>query len=243
MSLPKPYYQRGPVTLYHGDCLELLPHIGGVDAVVTDPPYGVQLGDRKNNNRERIHDTKFSDTHEYVSEVAVAAVSASLKKAFRAVITPGVRNMWLYPTPSHVGAIYYPAATGCNAWGFSCWQPIFYYGKDPHGGKGSIHDSFQSTERAEINGHPCPKPIGQMEWIVKRASVADDTILDPFLGSGTTAVACIRTGRQCIGIELEEKYCEIAAKRCDRELDQKRLPFDTPKRTETQRELFAEVTA
>ena len=106
-----------------------------------------------------------------------------------------------------------------------------------------MHDSFQSTERAESNGHPCPKPVGQMEWIIKRASSIGDTILDPFIGSGTTAVACIRTSRKCLGIELEEKYCEIAAKRCDRDLDQKRLPFDAPKRTETQRALFAEVKA
>ena len=62
-----------------------------------------------------------------------------------------------------------------------------------------------------------------MEWCVLRFSLESDTILDPFLGSGTTAVACIRTGRRCIGIEISEEYCAIAAKRCDRELDQGQL--------------------
>jgi DNA modification methylase len=85
--------------------------------------------------------------------------------------------------------------------------------------------------------HPTQKPIALIEWCLSFVPKAE-TIVDPFLGSGTTAVACIRTGRQCIGIELEEKYCEIAARRCDRELDQKRLPFDEPKRVETQGSLF-----
>jgi DNA modification methylase len=72
--------------------------------------------------------------------------------------------------------------------------------------------------------HPTPKDIGMVTWLVR--STSRMTILDPFLGSGTTAVACARLGRKCIGIEIEEKYCRIAADRCDRELDQLKLALE-----------------
>lgn len=71
--------------------------------------------------------------------------------------------------------------------------------------------------------HPNEKPVAMVQDFIQWHSSEGDLILDPFLGSGTTAVACLRTGRRCIGIELEEKYCEIAAKRCEREIEQGRL--------------------
>lgn len=61
--------------------------------------------------------------------------------------------------------------------------------------------------------HPCPKPTALMQWIVLSVSIGDGTILDPFTGSGTTGVACLKTGRKFIGIELDEGYCEVAARR------------------------------
>ena len=106
----------------------------------------------------------------------------------------------------------YPSATGCNSWGFSCWQPILYYEKDPYRQtrKGSRPDSFSSTERAEKNGHPCPKPIGQSNWLLNRCSFAGEKILDPFMGSGTTGVVCAANDRDFIGIEKDISYFRIA---------------------------------
>jgi len=214
----------GNATLYLGDCLEILPTLEKVDAVITDPPYGVQLGVKLNNQRfTRAKYENFDDTPEFVATVAAPAVAASLVIAPRGLVTPGVENMWLYPKPKHIGAIYYPAATGCNTWGFSNWQPIFYYGNDPYGGKGSRHDSFQSVEAAEPSGHPCPKPINQMIWMVNRASLSNETILDLFMGSGTTGVACMNLGRKFIGIEIEPKYFDIACERIDMAQRQQRL--------------------
>lgn len=204
----------GLATMILADAREVLPTITA-DALVTDPPYGVGLGTRKNNNRERESYTMFEDTPEYVETVAVQVIEMALMRVKRAAVTPGVRCMFSYPKPTHVGAIYYPAATGCNAWGFSCWQPVFYYGKDPHGGSGSLHDSFTSTEPAEKNGHPCPKPIGQMKWLLRRASKPEETILDTFAGSGTTGVAAVQMGRKFIGIEIEPRYFEIACQRIE----------------------------
>ena len=218
MSLPKPYYQDSAVTLYHGDCRELVPLLGRFDAIITDPPYGVYLGARANNNRERESYHGMLDGTDEVWTMLEGCWPIFTAATDRIILTPGLRLMFRYPTPKHVGSIFYPAGSGCNSWGFSCWQPIFYYGKDPYAGKGSRPDSFTSTEPAEINGHPCPKPIGQMTWMVNRGSLEGQTVLDPFAGSGTTGRACKDLGRKCVMIEREEKYCEIAARRMGQEV-------------------------
>jgi site-specific DNA-methyltransferase (adenine-specific) len=211
----------GDATLYLADCRDVLPMLGPVDVVITDPPYGVGLGQKVNNERTRVAYKSFVDTPEYVFDVAVPAVAKALALAKRGLVTPGIRNMWRYPQPKHVGSIYYPAAAGCNSWGFSCWQPIFYYGSDPYGAR--AHDSFQSVERADENGHPCPKPVNQMIWMVNRASLPTETVLDPFMGSGTTGVACANLGRKFIGIEMEPDYFNIACERIRAAYAQQRL--------------------
>jgi site-specific DNA-methyltransferase (adenine-specific) len=218
------------VTLYLGDSREIIPALPRVQATVTDPPYGVSLGSgKKNNNRDRAEYLSFDDTPENIVANVLPIIEQCRQISDRVVFTPGVRNLFRYPAPDHVGAIYYPAGAGCNSWGFSCWQPILYYGKDPHGGKGSRPDSFESTESAEKNGHPCPKPIGQMLKIAERSTVRGETILDPFMGSGTTGVAAVRLGRQFIGIELEEKYFDIACKRIEYETRQQDFFVEKPK--------------
>ena len=196
--------------ILHGDCLEILKTFPDkcVDLVLTDPPYGVKLGSRSKEKYDITDDT---------AEKVIPMVNAILTECFRVanvvVMTPGVKNMFAYPKPDHVGSFFYPSATGMNKWGFSCWQPIFFYGKDPYAGKGSLPDSKQSTESAEKNGHPCPKPIKQWMWLLNRCSLKGQTVLDPFLGSGTTAVAAKMENRKYIGIEISEKYCEIARQR------------------------------
>ena len=83
------------------------------------------------------------------------------------------------------------------------------------GGRPSV---IQSNAVSERNGHPCPKPVEWMLWLVKWVSLEDETILDPFMGSGTTLVAAKQLGRRAIGIEIEERYCEIAANRLRQEV-------------------------
>ncbi len=227
MSFEK--WESGDCVLYRADCLEILPTLGKVDAVITDPPYGVKLGIRANNQRfNREQYRGFDDTPDFVRQTCVPAVVLAMEHAQRGLVTPGVKNMWLYPQPKHCGSIFYPCATGCNTWGFSCWQPMFYYGNDPYGGQGSRHDSFQSVESAEPNGHPCPKPIGQMVWMVERATVVGETVLDPFMGSGTTGVACVKLGRKFVGIEIDEGYFNIAKRRILKAQNDAPL-FDKPK--------------
>ena len=184
------------------------------DCILTDPPYGVELGMKPNNQRRnRIQYDSIQDTETIITWVINDVLPRCFSLSKRIVLTPGVKYQRKYPEPNHIGCIYYPAATGCNSWGFSCWQPIFYYGKDPYAGKGSKPDSISSVEQTEINGHPCPKPIGQWSWLLKRVTLPGELVFDPLIGSGTTAVAAKKSGRHFLGFEISEDYCEIANER------------------------------
>ena len=205
-------------TLYLGDCLDVLPTLGKVDAVVTDPPYGVNkaaAGIRAATCRRATeYDADWVDNPQYIEAVAVKAVEMCRQIAKAVAITPGFKCMSLYPRPDHIGGYYYQGQSTVTAWGAAWWQPILFYGKDPKTGM-LQRDMFIGKSNREIdnNGHPCPKELSSWTELVERMSFKDLTILDPFMGSGTTGVACIRTGRRFVGIEKEPKYFEIALKR------------------------------
>ena len=222
----------GGATLYLGDCRTILPALSGVDVVVTDPPYGVQFAgsSTKWSQADGIGYASYSDTRDNVREIIIPAIRAAVSIARAAVITPGLASMFLYDEPRAVGWIYYPSGANSGPWGFVCGQPIFYYGKDPYRAKqlGRLPNCFASVEAAEANGHPCPKPIRQMEWLTHRGSLAGDLVLDPFMGSGTTGVACARLGRKFIGIEIEPKYFDIACRRIEQAYRQRDLFVDAP---------------
>lgn len=209
----KPYYQDSAVTIYNGDCREIIPALGRFDLLLTDPPYGLSGAQTEKNAYESYADNS-EETIEMVKQVLL------MKQWERAVLTPGQSLMFKYPEPTAIGAFFYPAGAGSCSWGFVCWQPIFYYGKDPflQDGKGRRANSLSSTEQAEKNGHPCPKPISAWTWLTERASRVGELILDPFAGSGTTGRAAKDLGRKAVLIEIEERYCEIAARRMGQEV-------------------------
>lgn len=220
----------------HGDCLEILPTLaaGSVDAVITDPPYGVGLttktsGYRQSanfdNGRSLAASTLYRDDPDHVAGLIAAVMPEILRVAQRALIFSGARMLFRYPEPKGVGGVFTPSGAGLSSWGFQCIHPILYYGKDPYlqRGLGSRPNSFRTEQpnREKID-HPCPKPLEWMLWAVKRASFPGDTILDPFAGSGTTGVACMQTGRNFIGIELDAGYCDIARARIEKAAGQAR---------------------
>lgn len=217
----------GNATLYLGDCRDILPTLPKVDAVITDPPYGVNYAGSatRHSVRDGVGYESFEDTPENVRDNIVPRFAEAIAMASRAAVTPGIKCSRFYPQPSAEGVIWYPSGANRGPWGFVTHQPIFYYGKCPYlaNGEGSRPTGFQSTEAAEKNGHPCPKPVGQMVWIINRASRAGETILDPFMGSGTTGVACMNLGRSFIGIEIEPKYFDIACRRIEDAQRQGRL--------------------
>ena len=202
----KPYYDDGQITIYHGDCREILPTLEPVDLVLTDPPYGVH-----------VDYGAFQDTPENLK--SLISETWPLIRASGAVVlaTTGVKHLSYYPTPDWILCWYSPSNPGCGPWGFCTWQPIIAYGQDPH--RRTQPDGFWHVAQPYKNGHPCPKPLAVIRWLVARGTVASDTtILDPFMGSGTTLRAAKDLGRKAIGIEIEEKYCEIAVKRLAQEV-------------------------
>lgn len=209
------YYSEAGIEIFHADCRDILPSLPKVDLVLTDPPYGVDLGSRRPNSeikRQRGPYLSTDDTPEFVTNIVVPVISQCIERFGRVVVTPGNRCMWLYPPPSEFGCVFHPAGNGICRWGFNMAHPILYYGKDPKM-PNAYANGMISTATAEDNGHPCPKPLSWVRWLIKRCSLDGETILDPFMGSGTTLVAAKALGRKAIGIEIEERYCQIAVDR------------------------------
>ena len=210
MSLPKPYYEHDGITIYHADCRDILPELPNVDLVLTDPPYGV--GEPYG---------FFDDTPERVQQLVASVIPMCIQKSKRVVLTCGTRQQHFYPPPTWVLCWLNKAGAGMNPWGFTCWQPILVYGKDPYLERslGSRPDVIEHSETTVKLGHPCGKPEQFWKKLLLRGSVVEsDTILDPFMGSGTTLRAAKDLRRKAIGIEIEERYCEIAAKRLGQEV-------------------------
>jgi site-specific DNA-methyltransferase (adenine-specific) len=225
------YYEEDGITIYHGDCREILPQIAG-HVVVTDPPYGVNLTTKTSDYRGSANfdageslmaSVLYRDDPEHVRAL-IASVMPHVLSIGRALVFSGTRMMWAYPEPTAVGCVFTPNGAGRSSWGFQCMHPVLFYGKDPWlaAGKGSRPNSFRTEQpNLERIDHPCPKPLEWMTWAVMRASMDGEVVIDPFMGSGTTLRAAKDLGRRAVGIEIEERYCEIAAKR----LSQRVLPL------------------
>ena len=219
-------FQNENVTLWHGDAREWS---GKADAVVVDPFYGVD-GGRGGDSRKyakAAYEGPFDDTPETVAKVCVPVVARWVEAGVPMAVTPGIRCLHLYPTPVDMGCFWTPAACTHGPWGMTTFQPILYYGKDWRAGKGPMPSGKQLTERAEKNGHPCPKPIKAWTWLVDKVTPKGATVLDPFCGSGTTLIAALETGRKTIGIEIDERWVEVARRRLERWHVQGRLDFCT----------------
>lgn len=199
----------GNATLYLGDCREILPMLGKVDSIVTDPPYGVGLKYASHD------DSKLVEWLDIARQMAAVVA-----------FSPGVGNFTSFPKPDWTLAWWKPNSMGRVCVGFNTWEPVLVYGKVA--GK-RTHDSFvvSVTPQADTEDHPCPKPVGWAAELIER--VGGKTILDPFMGSGTTGVASIKSGRQFIGIEIEPKYFDISCRRIEEAARQADLFIGTPK--------------
>ena len=198
----KPYYQHAGITIYHGDCRDILPSLGRVDAVITDPPYGIEY--RRSN---------------WDKNIPMNWLPLSQSIAGIVAFTTGPLTIWEYPVPDWVMCWGRPASNSRTSHGsFNHWTPILVYGK------GTWNPDFISLHAAQIGNenlginHPCPKPVKLMRWLLEGATVGGGCVVDPFCGSGTTLVAAKDLNRYAIGIETEENYCEIAAKRLSQEV-------------------------
>lgn len=211
-----PYWSSkcGRWTVYHGDCLEVLPTLSGVDAVVTDPPYGTGAWKRAaagsgKDCRATMQREEWDEWDaSWVDRTDAPVVGFFLPQTrlgdFRRMF------LWVKSDPR-------PRFAGQPAYGF---EPFVIYRGTPReiGGNDWVMASAPRLNRDhDGTGHPHQKPIKVVEWCVELCADPDALVLDPFTGSGTTGVACVKTGRRFIGIEISEEYCEIAVKRIEKE--------------------------
>lgn len=160
----------GDCTLILGDCLEVMPTLGRFDAVVTDPPYGVDLKAKQTKHSTTTASITYSDNEDEIRELCLTAFDTwRAAGTDRAVVTPGVRLLQDWPKATSIGTAFSPAGVGMDAWGFGCNHPILFYGKCPYtaNGLGSRPNSLllKPAPGEEID-HPCPKPIAWMLWLV-----------------------------------------------------------------------------
>lgn len=202
----------GDATLYLGDCLDILPLLPKVDAVVTDPPYGLDFAYES-----------YSDTEENWYALMNRVVSL-LRQSAPFVIMPCCANRrlgWWYRThdPEWV-VIWHKGSPGHAAKvGFSDYEMHVCWGRPSR----PMHDHFSTACGFDNSGHPCPKPAAYCNWLTSRCAQRGETILDPFMGSGTMGSAAVQQGRKFIGIEIEPKYFDIACERIDNAYRQQRM--------------------
>lgn len=204
------------VQLFHGDCLDILPTLaaGSVNAVVTDPPFGIDFKYNTHDDSPEEYDVLINKFVEQSNRICtdgfIFVWQAMLqcknwhkwfKDDYR--IFAGLKNFVQFrPTPVQ----------------FS-FDPVIFWknGKpdlNPVAGMRDYHMGNTAKYVAEkSNGHPCPRPLNTVSYIVAMVTKQTGTILDPFMGSGTTGVAAVKLGRNFIGIEKDEKYFAIAQRR------------------------------
>lgn len=219
MSLPKPYYEHNGITIYHGDCRDIVPPF---DVLITDSPYGVNIGEHGGASETRprllVKQGGYLDTPEYFSAVIVPALSAFIAMATRSMVFLCPPSMWQLPPPDAIGGVFIPGAVGRNKWGWSNLIHCLLYGTAPNLNLGAKPTAISKTATAERTGHPTTKPLEWLSWAINLGTTTTETILDPFMGSGTTLRAAKDLGRKAIGVEIEERYCEIAANRLRQEV-------------------------
>lgn len=211
-----PYYEDGRITIYHGDCREITAWLDA-DVLVTDPPYGMRFQSNWRQRASRLP-AIIGDLDPTTRDEALAMWGAD-KPALvfgRWSIAPPTgerqRIIWWKESTPGMGDLSMP-------WG-PAHEDIHVLGRGwdraatGHKRVGSVITTRAGVMSAtNATGHPTPKPVGLIERLLERCPPG--AIADPFIGSGSTLVAAKTLGRRAIGIEIDERYCEIAARRLD----------------------------
>lgn len=210
------------VTLYLGDCLEIAPTLTGVDAVISDPPYGMSL----DTDNSRFSGGNTASVARRGNGIGTGGGAGIIGDA-----EPFDPSPWLnYPAVVLFGANHYgqrlPVGTTL-VWlkrhdaGFGSFlsDAEIAWMKGGHG----VYAKRDLTMNGEAltRSHPCQKPVPLMAWTMERAKVpAGATVLDPYMGSASTGIACLRTGRNFVGIEIDPKHFKTACARLEAECNQ-----------------------
>jgi site-specific DNA-methyltransferase (adenine-specific) len=243
----EPYYQESGITIYNADCRDILPQLGPVDLVLTDPPYS--SGARNDANRQvrgsmmrGLEDVEWF-SHDSMTTWGFQWFMRSTLRELRSLLQEGSHIYWFTDwrmTPTVYGMLeaYGFRVNHCLVWAKTHFGMGTYWRNQHENivfasvgqpspmidrGMGSVitaENVFHSTRF-----HPTEKPTELIN-----AAVPGDTVLDPFMGSGTTLVAAKQLGRKAIGIEIEKKYCDIAIERLRQEV----IPLPMPEPTDSE---------
>ncbi len=208
-----PYYEDETVTLYHGDCQQITEWLKA-DVLVTDPPYGMAFVSSWTTRRRPIAGDRDSDARDAALALWGHEKPAAVFGTWRVDRPAGTRQVLVWDKTDGVGPGMGDLA---SAFGTS-HEEVYLLGDWPKRGqqrRGSVFRTACAMGNPNglvaRSGHPSPKPVGLMEQLV--AAAAPGVIADPFAGSGATLLAARAQGRRSIGVELEERYCEIIAAR------------------------------
>ncbi len=215
--MPTPYYDKGGITIYHGDCRDVLPSLppGSVDLVLTDPPYGIA------------HSSSFGATWQNTTIAGdddTACRDWALAWARARNIPAACFGSWKIPHPAGTRAILVwdkGPASGMGDLSFPwklSWEEIYILGEGWKGSRdeGVIRGHRVITWETQGRRHPNEKPVSLMAYLLSKTEAV--RVCDPFMGTGATSRAAKDRGLDCIGIEIEERYCEIAARRLEQEV-------------------------
>ena len=206
----KPYYEHGGIVIYHGDCRDVLPQLEDetVDLVLTDPPYGV--GKAK---WDILPEGVLKQLWEITSGAMLVFWSAFDLSKIPHELGEKPKNTIVWWKPNLPALWMFDRSRLASQ-----WEPIFYFAKNGYEPSQRPTDvwAYNYPANNQTRMHPTQKPIG----LIRKLLLCFDSclVLDPFMGSGTTLRAAKDFGRRAIGIEIEEKYCEIAAKRLSQEV-------------------------
>lgn len=227
----KPYYSHAEITIYHGDCREILQTLkrGSADLIVTDPPYGVNLALPKRGLVHMVGDDESQSLRDWLPQ-ALGALKMSRHVYIFGLYKIGVTaDCGLGQLAELVWDKGSPGLSRTNPlWGRS-HEVILFGAKRALEGKTAVDKGgvkaarirkgsvlrFQRLCGTKTQRHPTEKPVGLLQILIESSSTFGEMVLDPFMGVGSTLVAACREERKAVGIEIEEGYCEIAAKRLE----------------------------
>jgi DNA modification methylase len=220
----------GQARLILGDCRDVLPTLGKVDALIWDPPWGINFLE---------YESHKDNAEEYPAWIAATLAEAESHVSDGwCVVFQGAKRAWEWP--SLLGREYRVMACAKNFTQIlpgagPLWSTDFalFWQKGKarveHGRGRDYHVAITSNMSTRPKGHPCPRPLDQMEYVVECFTEHGMVILDPTFGSGTTGVAAVKLGRRFIGIEIEPKYFDIAVRRISDALKQPDMFIEKPK--------------
>lgn len=201
----RPYYEDGAVTIYHGDCREVLPSLGRFDLLLTDPPYGIGEHGGACRTRGRPGYSKHANMGWDRSRPDNQTISLALRSADKAIIWGG--NYFADMLPPSMGWLYWRKLMGGDfADGELAWTSL-----------NRALREFTRCPKGMDKMHPCEKPVSLFAWCIDFARDVT-SIVDPFAGSGTVGRAAKNMSIPATLIEQKERYCEIAARRCSQEV-------------------------